>query len=215
MTSKQHIYVKSSIKVVLHFMDPLTDMIRINMILKRNEMGLGRDKVFLLAVCIEKKLFKTAANLQTYSNFQTLEERIKNVSTIVGIKLLSMHKARRKNLFIEDYKKKLQEKVGSSLCDEIFKIVDDVSVIKKSFSICKLQSEKGNNVPTVVRAIFYDTRLIHAFQKFQLKGVINQPWELLIQEAKHNIQCYREFEARAELKNGSNCHKKFTCSFKV
>ena len=62
---------------------------RVQAISKCHLKGLKQDKVLLLAHYLDNQLFKSAANMQSYSNVYTIDERVKKACTALAYRKLA------------------------------------------------------------------------------------------------------------------------------
>lgn len=196
---------------------------------------LDPQKGAALAEGLDRKLFESSPTFEAYANTDTLDYRLKALAT--GICLQLKHKRQASAIsrcFVEERKKLLLKRVGSSLYDEIFHLVDEIEKIRRTDNdwtaswTKRKESEDAQlaaeTVPPVIRAVYFGNngivnavRHLTASSKESLdaKMIEEVDWEALVEEARDILFRFydAEREAKATGKAMLGCNNG-TCCFK-
>jgi hypothetical protein len=59
-------------------------------------------------------------------------------------------------------------------------------------------------LPSVVRRLYFETRLVNAFEKHPLERLRGLDWDLVIAEAERNLLDFQHWEANSEISGESS-----------
>ena len=153
-------------------------------------------------------MFKSSPSVQAYTNIFTIEERIKEASTTLGMRILAAQKSKSKTNYVIERKNILRKQVGIKLYDEIFDLVNKIMLVRKTNSVWTedLDNEKNLNekvkvIPSAVRLIYFGTELLSSVKaleektnSLQIEKVTEPSWECLVIEARHNLRQFQKFQ---------------------
>jgi hypothetical protein len=153
----------------------------------------------LLAVNLEKAMKRSQANPTTESFKGNLRSK-QNVRTKLNCSVRQICPPPAGEFFASKRYKVLYNVLGTEIYEEIINLSSKVEGIRKSYfeqGCCnrKSPSEVSADDPTSLLNLVFHTRLINAmklvlFNYLDMYRISNIPWEMLIGEARSNIERY-------------------------
>ena len=162
---------------------------------KCNKNNVDETQISKTARALEHLLFRQAKDLRAYKDASTLDGRLRGLMTIlVRRKMMGRNSSRRKTydrtrlliqiLGPQRYKhcKDLVQKVNCARTNKVAKLKCNNVVCGRTFD---------QQLPPVVRMLYFETFLIDAFEKYPMNKLSNLDWNMLIDQAELTL---RDFE---------------------
>mmetsp|Transcript_2125 Transcript_2125/g.2976 ORF Transcript_2125/g.2976 Transcript_2125/m.2976 type:complete len:298 (-) Transcript_2125:190-1083(-) len=155
-----------------------------------------------LAVSLERHMYRTAPTWDYYADMTTFETRLRFITCRV------MKRRERKKQGDTPRLEVLQNVLGFGKYQEATNLVNEVRAIRFKRacfgcqgSACVLQNPTnlkaipGNQeMPVAIRALFFDLKLVDAYEKANVDTLSKLDWDSMIQAAQNNIQEYKAWQ---------------------
>mmetsp|Transcript_29857 Transcript_29857/g.45788 ORF Transcript_29857/g.45788 Transcript_29857/m.45788 type:complete len:293 (+) Transcript_29857:120-998(+) len=192
-----------------------------NRLNRQKENDTGGEDVKLqnqkLAESLEKHLYRTAPTWDFYADMSTFESRVRLITCRV------MKRRERKKQIEPPRLEVLKNTLGSEKYQKVTKLVNEVRAIRfkrctEACSSCqgsacalpKATQEKpipGNQeIPLPIRRIFFDEKLVDAYEKANVGTVATLDWDRMIQAAQTTIEEYGAWQRKEQHSKATHLH---------
>lgn len=163
-----------------------------------SESRLGNDAACRksLAQILEKNLYNNAHHFEEYADVSTLNERIR-LAALAFVSRRHLKKDQKSNRH-QILLKALGEKKYQEVCG-LVKSIQDLRVQGAQSLLCTTRCETKlvipgqRTMPSAVRNLFFDTKIVKATEKTPLDQIELEKWDALIEQARANIEAFQEW----------------------
>eukprot|EP00980_Cylindrotheca_fusiformis_P030759 scaffold25392_cov117-Cylindrotheca_fusiformis.AAC.2 len=180
--------------------EEMTSLLQQKIILKCRENGKDCEQDVQKAACaMEQHLFKQAKDLSSYQDKSTLDDRLRGLMAILVRKRM-IHRAKSAK---QDRKQLLVQHLGFvkyRRCTELIRAIRIATATKASRMRCNSQQHcsisrgLGSKLPPVVRALYFETKLVDAFESCSSSEVASVNWDALMERAEANLREFQMWE---------------------
>lgn len=166
------------------------------LIIKCQENGADDEQIHSTARALEQLLFKQAKDLRSYQDKTTLDDRLRGLLTILVRKKM-MCKAKNAK---KERARRLIQILGMDRYKHCIELVQKIKIAKAN-KVSRLRCNSQTctrrletNMPPVVRALYFETTMVHAFDKYPIDNLGNVDWCVLIEQAECNLHEFQMWE---------------------
>jgi hypothetical protein len=163
----------------------------------RNDISQDAEQIPKTASALEQLLFKQSKNLRAYTDRSTMDLRLRSLMTVlVRRRMCDSAQRQRTQILVRLLGKEKYQLIQHLVREVRLAKMKNVAKLKCNGVVCG--ATFGENLPEVVRRLYFETTLLQCFEKYSLDRLRGLDWEMLMEQAQENLRDFRMWGGEQE-----------------
>jgi hypothetical protein len=165
---------------------------------QQNDLSQDVEQIPKTARALEQLLFKQSKNLRAYTDRSTMDLRLRSLMTVlVRRRMFDSAQRQRTQILVRLLGKEKYQHIQDLIREVRLTQMKQWAKLKCNSVVCA-GTTFGENLPEVVRRLYFETTLLQCFEEYSVDRLRGLDWEMLIEQAQVNLRDFHTWEGEQE-----------------